>query len=329
MRSGGLAIPAHNIKAAFVKPMLLLPTNALPEGPEWLYEPKMDGYRAVAVKTKGKVQLRSKHNKDFNTKFSSIVEALTPLPDETVIDGEIVALENGRPSFNALQNFRPSSSVSICYFLFDVPILEGRQVMSQPLSARQELLREQVLPRLSSPIRHCPVLNGSLCNVIEAVRAQSLEGVIAKRLNSIYEPGQRSGAWRKMRLNRGQEFVIGGYTTGSRTLDAVIFGYYDKGQLLYAGRTRNGFTPALRERLYKQFADLEITECPFANLPEARSGRWSVGLTADKMKDCHWLKPLLVGRFEYVEWTQDNHLRHSRFVALREDAKPLDVRREP
>jgi DNA ligase D-like protein (predicted ligase) len=308
--------------------MLLLPTNALPEGQEWGYEPKLDGYRAVAIESNGKVQLRSKHNKTFNTKFSDIVEALAPMPGETVIDGEIVALENGRPSFNALQNYR-SSSVSICYFVFDVLILEGQSVMSAPLSARRELLLEHVLPRLTNPIRHCPELNASLSDVINAARAQGLEGIVAKKLNGIYEPGLRSGAWRKMRLNQAQEFVIGGYTIGSRTLDAVIFGYYDNGKLLYAGRTRNGFTPSLREKIYNQFRGLEIADCPFANLPEARSGRWSEGLTADKMKKCRWLKPVLVGRFEYVEWTPDKHLRHARFVALREDAKPLAVHREP
>ena len=322
------SIPSHKIKAAFVKPMLLLPTNALPEGEQWGYQLKLDGYRAVAIKTNGKVQLRSKHNKDFNTKFSDVVKALTPLPDETVIDGEIVALENGRPSFNALQNYR-SSSVSICYFVFDVLILEGHLVMPEPLTVRRELLLAHILPRLTSPIQQCPELNASLSDVVDALRAHGLEGVVAKHLNSTYEPGLRSGAWRKMRLNQGQEFVIGGYAIGSRTLDAVIFGYYDDGKLLYAGRTRNGFTPSLRKQLYKQFQDLEIAECPFANLPEARGGRWSEGLTADKMKDCHWVKPVLVGRFEYVEWTPDKHLRHSRLVALREDTTPLEVRREP
>ena len=285
-------------------------------------------YRAEVIKTDGKVQLRSKHNKDFNIRFPDIVKALTPLPDETVIDGEIVALENGRPSFNALQNY--SSSVSICFFVFDLLILEGRSIMPEPLSVRRQLLQEHVLPRLPDPIQHWPALNASLPDVIKAVRTQGLEGVIAKRLDSIYEPGLRSGAWRKMRLDQGQDFVIGGYTVGAHTLDAVIFGYYDNdGNLLYAGRTRNGFTPSLRKQLYKRLHSLEIAECPFPKLPEARGGRWGQGLTADKMKDCHWVKPVLAGRFEFVEWTPDNHLRHSKFVALREDTNPLDVRREP
>jgi len=120
-----------------------------------------------------------------------------------------------------------------------------------------------------------------------------------------------------MRINRGQEFVIGGYTVGGRTFDALVFGYYEGKRLIYAARTRNGFTPASREELMQRMRLLETTHCPFANLPEARAGRWGVGLTAEKMTDCRWVKPVMVGQFEFVEWTPDGHLRHSRFVALR------------
>ena len=164
--------------------------------------------------------------------------------------------------------------------------------------------------------------------MINAVRSQGLEGVVAKRLDSAYEPGQRSGAWRKMRINQGQEFVIGGYTLGANHFDALVFGYYEEGKLLYAARTRNGFTPASRVELQKRFRGLEIDQCPFVNLPEARGGRWGQGLTAEKMTECRWLNPVLVGQFEYVEWTPDRHLRHSRFIALRDDKTARDVRRE-
>jgi len=171
-------------------------------------------------------------------------------------------------------------------------------------------------------------LNASLADVIESVRAAGLEGVVAKRLDSSYEPGSRSGAWRKMRINQGQEFVIGGYTVGGKNFDAIICGYFESGQLVYVARTRNGFTPSSRQQLYRRFRGLEIAECPFVNLPEARSGRWGQGLTADKMKECRWLKPVLVGQFEYVEWTPDGHLRHSRFISLREDRDARELRRE-
>jgi bifunctional non-homologous end joining protein LigD len=321
-------VPTKRIKAQFIEPMLLEPTSTLPEGDAWAYELKLDGYRAIAVKTNGVVQLRSRNNKDFNRKYPTVAAALSGLPDETVIDGEIVALdESGRPSFNTLQNYG-TSSVPIFYYVFDVLVLSGQDLISEPLAERRDLLHRHVLARVKDPIRRCPELNASLSEVIQAVRAQGLEGVVAKNLKSGYEPGRRSGAWRKMRLNKGQEFVIGGYTLGAKHFDAVIFGYYEKGQLLYAGRTRNGFTPMSREQLQRRFRGLEIARCPFANLPEQRSGRWGLGLTAEKMKECRWLKPDLVGQFEYVEWTPDKHLRHSRFVVLREDKKAREVRLE-
>jgi bifunctional non-homologous end joining protein LigD len=308
--------------------MLLLPTPDLPEGSNWTYELKFDGYRALAFKAEGKVHLRSRNNKDFSTKYARVAEALAGLPDETVVDGEIVALdESGKPSFNALQNYS-SASAPIFLYVFDVLVLLGRDVMSEPLKNRRNLLRTEVLASLKDPVRECPELNASLAAVIEAVRAQGLEGVVAKNLNSRYEPGKRSGAWRKMRLNKGQEFVIGGYTVGASTFDAIIFGYYEDKHLLYAGRTRNGFTAALRTKLQKRFEDLEVAECPFANLPEENSGRWGLGLTAEKMKTCRWVRPELVGQIEFVEWTPDGHLRHSRFVALREDVSVESVKRE-
>jgi DNA ligase D-like protein (predicted ligase) len=307
--------------------MLLLPTTKLPEGPNWAYEVKLDGYRALGIKSNGRVQLRSKNNKDFSRKYMPVAAALAGLPDETVVDGEIVALESGRPSFSSLQNYR-SPNMPIIYYIFDVLVVSGRDVTAERLVKRRDLLRSRILPKLEHPVHECAQFNASLSDVIDAVRAQGLEGVVAKNLDSTYEVGRRSGAWRKMRINKGQEFVIGGYTVGQRNFDAVIFGYYEGAGLVYAGRTRNGFTPGSREHLYKRFRNLQISECPFANLPEKRSGRWGLGLTAEKMNECRWLQPELVGQFEFVEWTADSHLRHSRFVALREDVAPNKVRRE-
>jgi len=321
-------MPAQEIKARFIEPMLLQRTQSLPEGPNWAYEVKLDGYRALAVKSNGKVLLRSRNNSDFNAKYPSVTKALAVLPDETVIDGEVVALDEAGPlSFNALQNVG-SSRLALVYYVFDVLILSGRNVMAEPLSKRRDLLRRCVLRKLSEPIRESAPLNASLPDVINAVKAHGFEGVVAKRLDSRYEPGQRSGAWRKMRVNQGQEFVIGGYTPGTGSFDALIFGYYEGSKLLYAARTRNGFTPVTRAQLYRRFQGLEIVECPFTNLPELRNGRWGVGLTSEKMKQCRWLKPVLVGQFEFLEWTPDGHLRHARFIGLRDDKDPSEVRRE-
>lgn len=250
------------------------------------------------------------------------------MPDETVIDGEVVAFDtSGRPSFNTLQNYG-SREVPIFYYAFDLFVLAGRNLQLEPLHARRELLRTKVLSKLDEPIRYSPELDGSLSDLIQSVREQKFEGLIAKRRDSRYESGARSGAWLKMRVNQGQEFVIGGYTPGPTHFDALIFGCYEGKQLLYVARTRNGFTPSLRVQIFKRFRGLETADCPFANLPETHSGRWGVGLTAAKMKECRWLRPVLVAQFEFAEWTPDGHLRHSRFVAFREDKNPKEVRRE-
>jgi len=299
--------------------MLLLRADRLPEGPAWIYELKLDGYRALAIKSGGRVLLRSRNDNDFNGSYPGLVKALQPMPDETVIDGEVVALDaEGRPSFNSLQN----RASAVYFFIFDLLVLKGKNVMGEPLMKRRALIERHVLPHLADPIRYSPILDAPLESLIESVKAQGLEGLVAKQRDTKYEPGLRSGAWQKMRVNRGQEFVIGGYTSSPKNFDALIIGYYDGGKLLYAARTRNGFTPASRAELFKRLKPLETTACPFANLPEKSAGRWGAGLTAAKMAECRWLKPVLVGQFEFVEWTPDNHLRHVKFVALRSDTRP-------
>jgi DNA ligase D-like protein (predicted ligase) len=314
--------------AAFIPPMLLLRTHALPEGPQWRYELKHDGYRAVAFKSGGQLFLRSRNNKDFAVRYPEILEGLRKLPDETVIDGEVVALdESGRPSFNALQN-SASNARELVYYIYDVMILAGKDVMAEAFERRRKLLEKKILPKLTEPVRYSLILNVKLTDLVESVKAAALEGLVAKRADSQYEPGIRSGAWQKMRINQGQEFVIGGYTVGGATFDALIFGYYEGTKLMYAARTRNGFVPSLRTALMKKLRPLEISDCPFVNLPEKKQGRWGQGLTAKKMKECRWVKPVLVGQFEFLEWTGENHLRHSRFIALREDKKAHDVVRE-
>jgi DNA ligase D-like protein (predicted ligase) len=318
------------VKGRFIEPMLLLRSETLPADAErWEYQLKFDGYRAVAFKSGGKIHLRSRNDNDFSVRYPDIVRGLANLPDETVIDGEVIALdEDGRPSFNVLQN-HGSGQASVLYFVFDLMVLAGRDVMREPLQARREMLERKVLPRLAEPVRYAAPLAASLPVLIESVKVQGLEGLVAKRLDSRYEAGLRSGAWQKMRVNRGQEFVIGGYTIGATPFDALILGYYEDDRLIYAARTRNGFTPAVRRQVFRKIQGLERAECPFVNLPEAKSGRWGTGLTAAKMKDCRWVKPVLVAQIEFLEWTGDHHLRHTRFMALRDDKPAGDVRREP
>jgi DNA ligase D-like protein (predicted ligase) len=313
------------MRARFIQPMLLLRKDRLPEGVQWLYELKLDGYRAIAIKSGGKVQLRSRNNNDFTSRYRNITAALASMPDETVIDGEVVALDgSGRPSFNLLQNHSSSNAVLI-YYVFDVMILSGRDVMSESLDHRRRLLEKRVLSLLNEPIRYSQELSASLSDLIHAVKAQGFEGLVAKNRTRRYEPGKRSGAWQKMRVNHSRDFIIGGYTVGGDSFDALIFGYYEGKKLMYAARTRNGFTLALRRSLMKRLRALETATCPFANLPETISGRWGQGLTKEKMQDCRWLKPVLVAEFEFLEWTPDDHLRHSKFISLKDGTKPTDV----
>jgi ATP-dependent DNA ligase len=160
---------------------------------------------------------------------------------------------------------------------------------------------------------------------MRVVKEFGFEGIVAKRKDSYYESGKRSGAWVKYKVNRGQEFVIGGYTPGN-PFDALIVGYYEGERLLYAAKVRNGFVPLVRREVANKFKGLGIDNCPFANVPEKKRTQWA--LTKEEMKNCVWLRPELIAQIEFTEWTLDNHLRHSRFVGLRDDKEARDVVRE-
>jgi ATP-dependent DNA ligase len=169
------------------------------------------------------------------------------------------------------------------------------------------------------------VFKADPADLIAAAKDLGFEGIVAKRKDLLYESGKRTGAWVKYKVNRGQEFVIGGYTPGN-PFDALIVGYYDGDRLLYAAKVRNGFVPQLRRAVATNFKGLQIDTCPFANLPEKKGTQWA--LTKEEMKNCVWLKPELVAQIEFTEWTPDGHLRHSKFVGLREDKAAREVVRE-
>jgi ATP-dependent DNA ligase len=171
------------------------------------------------------------------------------------------------------------------------------------------------------------VLPGNLEELIAAVEQQGLEGLVGKRRDSRYETGERSGAWMKMRVNAGQEFVIGGYTVGGRAFDALVFGYYQGDELIYVARTRNGFTPAGRDQLMKNFQGLEIAKCPFANVPEAPSGRWGPGADGGQDEGLPVAQARAGRAVRVCRMDAGYHLRHSRFVALRDDKKAREVGR--
>ena len=189
----------------FVEPMPCLAVQKLPEGEAWQYELKLDGYRALAVKRKGRVTLFSRNRKRFDGRFPAVAAAFARLPDETIIDGEIVAIdETGRPSFSRLQNFSANAD-AITFYAFDMPMWKGNDLRMQPLAKRRELLRRKAMPKLPA-IRFSDSFAADAEKMISAVRSQGLEGIVAKRRDSLYEPG-RNGAWLKMRIGGGQEFV--------------------------------------------------------------------------------------------------------------------------
>jgi ATP-dependent DNA ligase len=195
-----------------------------------------------------------------------------------------------------------------------------------PLAERRDILAK-VLPR-NSHIGLSVVEHRSAAHMLEFVKQHGLEGVVAKRSDGVYEAGKRSVSWSKYRINLGQEFVIGGYAPGTNGFDALIIGFYRGKDLIYAARVRAGFIPATRCEVFAKIKHLKIAKCPFVNLPELSEGRWGEGLTAEKMKECVWLKPEAVVRIDFLEWTGADHLRHTKYVAIREDKGPRKVVRE-
>jgi ATP-dependent DNA ligase len=308
--------------------MLLLRTDKLPaDGSRREYQLKLDGYRAIAFKSGRALHLRSRNDNDFSARYAPIVKGLAKLPPETVIDGEVVAIDDeGRPSFQFLQN-HGSSGVRLLYFVFDIMMLGGRDVVREPWRVRRQLLETKVLPKLAEPVRYAGALEAPLAELIAAVKRDRLEGLVAKRIDSAYEPGLRSGAWQKMRVNRGQEFVIGGYTLGASPFDALILGYYDNGALVYAARTRNGLLPQHERPCSGGSRRCKRRIVPSRTFPKTRAAAGARALRRRRWY-CRWLKPTLVAQFEFVEWTSDGHLRHTRFVALRDDREPQTVIRE-
>jgi DNA ligase D-like protein (predicted ligase) len=314
-------------EASFFEPMECLSVSKLPEGSQWIWEIKLDGYRGLAVKSGSGVTLFSRRRKSLNKQFPYIVESLADLPAGTVLDGELVAIgDGGRPDFNLLQNFRAAAS-RIHYYVFDLLCCEGRDLTRLPLIERRALLKSLVAVR-DKRIRISDYVEATPTDLLSAVREQGLEGIIGKRKDSAYQPGKRDGTWIKYRVNRGQELVIGGYIPGAHGLDSIVVGYCEGGGLIYVARVRNGFVPASRRQLFEKMRPLVVPNCPFVNLPETRPSRWGEGLTAEGMKKCVWVRPELVAQIEFLEWTESNHLRHSKFVGLRDDKDARSVIKE-
>ena len=311
------------LRLSFIEPMLASSVRELPGGAAWSYEAKLDGYRCLAARSGNHVVLWSRRGNSFTARFPEIARACQAMPTDTMIDGEVVAIDaDGRMSFNALQHSRSKTQLQL--YAFDILVHRGRSTLRLPLEERRNLLVE-ALAKVQYPIIRSTPFDAKPADLIRAAKELELEGLIAKRKDSLYEPARRSGAWLKYKINRSQEFVVGGYTPGN-PFDALIVGYYEGAELKFVGKVRNGFVPHVRREVFTKFTGLETTKCPFANLPEKRRTIWA--LTASEMKECRWLKPELVAQIEFTEWTPDEHLRHASFVGLRDDKEAREIVRE-
>ncbi len=301
--------------------------DRLPEGDDWIYELKFDGYRALLMKDGGRVQIRSRNAKDLTAAYPSLASAAKKLrAAQAVVDGEIVAVDvSGRPSFQALQHRSSHPGHTVAFYAFDLLHLDGTDLTKAPLDARRARL-PAVLD--SSGILQSIELPGTPQQVIEAVAGLGLEGVIAKRRSSRYVPGERNNDWLKLKLDRQQEFVVGGYRPGPHGVDALLVGYYEGRRLRFAGKVRAGFTPHVRREVHARLEPLETDRCPFADLPNSQTSHWGGGVTVEQMQEMTWVAPKLLAQIRFVEWTADGHLRHAAFLGLRSDKRATQVRRE-
>lgn len=271
----------------FIPPMLARPANSVPMG-DWMYELKFDGYRALLMKNGDSIQLLSRNEKDLSAKFPEVIEAASKLKaNSAIIDGEIVAVDaKGHSSFQLLQaHALGEARPQILYYAFDLLQLDGQDWKEQPLDTRKNQL-EKLIPK-KSVLRFSPSLGGDGESLLRQVRDHGLEGLIGKRTDSLYESGQRSGAWVKMKVVQEQEVVIGGYTDpeGSRSyFGSLLIGVYQGKKLRFSGKVGTGFNDKLLRFLKTKLDAIAQDECPFVNLPEKRNGRYGRGITPSEMK---------------------------------------------
>jgi len=320
-------------KPHFIEPMKAKLVDKPPTHGDWLYELKFDGIRAIAIKNDGKVSLISRNGNKLDGRFPEIAEAVKDLPvRECVVDGEVVALdEEGRSSFQLLQALEMEGrKAPLRFYIFDLLQLNGKSLLGLPLEQRKQVLAK-ICEDLGDPIRYSGEISGDVKSLLAEVKRRSLEGLIGKQRNSVYEPGRRSGSWIKLKTVHQQEFVIGGYTppAGSRKyFGAILVGYYDGGNLKFAGKVGSGFTAKSLSILDKKFRAEERNDCPFVDLPSKQGGEWVQGITPSMMKKMHWVNPKFVAEIKFAEWTRDGKLRQPVFLGLREDKSATEVKRE-
>lgn len=300
-----------------IKPMLASLVSKPFDHPEWIFEMKWDGYRAIAEVRKGKVFLYSRNLKSFNQRYPSLVSSLEKMKTDALLDGEIVVVDKqGHPHFQMLQDFQSARRGHLLYYIFDLLHLEGHDLTALPLLKRKELLK-MILPssphiRFSDHVREEGVL------FFRVVKEKGLEGVMAKDSRSEYRIGARSDQWLKVKALLTQEGVIGGFTEpkGSRkNFGALILGVYDNGDLVYIGHAGGGFSTESLGDVRKEMDPLITGKCPFKTEPKTNA-------------PVTWLRPELVCEVSFQGWTSDGIMRQPVFSRLREDKEAPEVVRE-
>ncbi|MBB1286184.1 DNA ligase D [Flavisolibacter sp. BT320] len=295
-------------------PMLATLIDEPFDNKDWLFEIKWDGYRAVAYCQGDSVELISRNLKPFTQKYAPVAQALKDLNVSAVFDGEIVAVdENGLANFQALQNWQ-NTPVQLQYFVFDVVWWNGKDLSNLPLIQRKQILEKLIPPGLEH-LRYSDHVEGKGKSFFKAAVKQGLEGIMAKRADSIYQVGTRTPDWAKIKVAMRQEVVIAGYTAPRKTrkfFGSLLLGVYEGEKLVYIGHTGSGFTTKTLEQIHKKLQPLVIAHSPFAKTP-----RTNMPAT--------WVKPQIVCEIKFTEWTSDRIARHAIFMGLREDKKATDV----
>ncbi|WP_134390185.1 non-homologous end-joining DNA ligase [Methylacidiphilum sp. Yel] len=310
------------LEPMFLEPMLAKSSHCQIPYPGWIYEPKIDGMRIIAVKFDNqKTVLFSRRKLSENERFPAILKTLNSTEESTwVLDGEIAALDQqGKPSFHLLQKAR--DKVLTVFYLFDLLSLRKRDLRRLPLSTRKDLLYH-FFYHLPSPVRLIPYFSEEPEKVAAKINELGFEGVVAKRADSVYTSGKRSSAWLKFKFLKRQEFVIIGWTEpkGSlRPFGSLLLGYYQNNVLCYAGRVGSGFSEQTALELYRLLKKLEISSTPLSQSPPIQFPR-SLSI--------HWTKPMILCEVAFREWTAVGKIRQPVFVGIRTDKSPLEVSRE-
>jgi len=313
---------------ATVQPMLATLVDKPFDDPGWEYEVKWDGYRALAFMNNGEAELKSRNSKPFNDKFYPVYDAIRNWKINAVVDGEIVVVdEKGISNFGALQNWRSEADGELLFYAFDILWMNDKNLTDLPLHQRKIVL-ESILPK-DGLIRIGYSVKADGSSFFEAARDLGLEGIIAKRSDSTYFPGSRSKDWLKIKLNKRQEVVIGGYTRNqgsSKLFSSLLLGVYEKDKFIYVGKVGTGFKDQQQREMLASFEPLIVKESPFSEIPDYnKPSRFRPN---PPKASATWLKPVIVCEVSFTEITDDGVFRHPSFEALREDKEASEVTRD-